>query len=194
MVEYIHHRRNRATPGTFVHGIEQVALDSPIAEQHRSKVHLQAQAILGAALLHRERLGGARVLVLASGGAAHVRMVEPELAARGTHVVLVDQDADALALTGAQLPRLALRLTTVWRNAIRGLVAVCAHGPFDIVVAGGLVDYLPDAMIVRVLQQAHQQPAHAPSGSACVQPRARETVSTVNRVPGRLALASPERH
>ena len=172
-VEYILDRRNRATEGTFGCGVEQVALDSPVAEQHRNKVRLQAQAILGGALLHRERPGGARVLVLAWGGAADVQMVEHELAALGTHVVLVDQDADALAL--ARLPRLAPKLTKVCRNVIRGLVAVRAHGPFDIVVAGGLFDYLADEVVVRGLQQARSTCSRPPS-SACSPTSPREPV------------------
>jgi extracellular factor (EF) 3-hydroxypalmitic acid methyl ester biosynthesis protein len=156
-VEYILDHQNRAEPGTFAYGLEQVALDSPIAEQHRNKVRTQAQAILQAAVEHRDRPGGARVLVLASGGAADVRMVEDELVELDTQVVLLDQDADALAFARARLPRLAPNVTTVCRNVIRGLVAVRALGPFDLVVAGGLFDYLPDQIVTRVLQQARER-------------------------------------
>lgn len=156
-VEYILDHQNHAEPGTFAYGLEQVALDSPIAEQHRNKVRAQAEAILRAAVEHRDRPGGARVLVLASGGAADVRMIQDELVELGTQVVLLDQDADALAFARERLPRLAPNLTTVCRNVIRGLVAVRAHGPFDLVVAGGLFDYLPDQVVTRVLQQARER-------------------------------------
>lgn len=156
-VEYILDHQNRAEPGTFAYGLEQVALDSPIAEQHRNKVRAQAQTILRAAVERRDRPGGARVLVLASGGAADVRMIQDELVDLGTHVVLLDQDADALAFARERLPRLAPNVTTVCRNVIRGLVAVRALGPFDLVVAGGLFDYLPDQVIARVLQQARER-------------------------------------
>lgn len=156
-VEHILDHQNRAEPGTFAYGLEQVALDSPIAEQHRNKVRMQADAILRAAVEHRDRPGGARVLVLASGGAADVRMIQDELAELDTQVVLLDQDADALAFARERLPRLAPNVTTVCRNVIRGLVAVRALGPFDLVVAGGLFDYLPDQVITRVLQQARER-------------------------------------
>ena len=162
-VEYILDRQNRAEPGTLAHGLEQVALDSPIAEQHRHKVHIQSRAILDAAIAHRDRPGGARVLVLASGGAADVRMIQDELVELGTQVVLMDQDAEALAIALERVPRLAPNVTTVCRNVIRGLVSVRAHGPFDLVVAGGLFDYLPDEIICRVLQQARAR-LLAPSG------------------------------
>jgi len=156
-VEYILDHRNRAQPGTFAFGIEQVALDSAIAEQHRQKVRIQSQAILGAAIAHRGRPGGARVLVLASGGAADVRMIQDALVRLGTRVVLVDQDADALAFALERLPRLAPRVTNVCRNVIRGLVSVRAHGPFDLVVAGGLFDYLPGDLASRLLEQVRER-------------------------------------
>lgn len=156
-VEYILAGRNLAEPGTLAFGIEHVALASPIAQQHRNKVRAQADAILNVATARQHHARGARVLVLASGGAADVRMIEVQLVECGAHVVLVDQDAGALAFARDRLPRLAPRLTTVCRNVIRGLVAVRAHGPFDLVVAGGLFDYLPDEVIVRVLEQARER-------------------------------------
>ncbi len=134
-----------------------MALDSPIAQQHRNKVRAQAQAILHSAIEHRDRPGGARVLVIASGGAADVRMVQDDLVDLGAQIVLVDQDADALAFALERLPRLASRVTTVCRNVIRGLVSVRPRGPFDLVVAGGLFDYLPDEVVTRVLQQARER-------------------------------------
>lgn len=156
-VEYILDLQNQADPGTFAYGLEQVALDSPIAEQHRNKVRAQAQAILRAAVEHRDRPGGARVLVIASGGAADVRLVQDELFDLGTQIVLLDQDADALAFALERLPRLAPSVTAVCRNVVRGVMAVRALGPFDLVVAGGLFDYLPDEVITRVLQQARER-------------------------------------
>lgn len=84
-------------------------------------------------------------------------MIQDELAELDTQVVLLDQDADALAFARERLPRLAPNVTTVCRNVIRGLVAVRALGPFDLVVAGGLFDYLPDQVITRVLQQARER-------------------------------------
>ena len=40
---------------------------------------------------------------------------------------------------------------------VRGLVAARTLGPFDLVVAGGLFDYLPDEAITRLLQQARER-------------------------------------
>lgn len=161
-VEYILDRRNWAAPGTMAYGIEQVALDSPIAEQHRNKVRLQSEAILSTAITHRSRPGGARVLVLASGGAADVRMIEGDLVRLGAKIVLLDQDAAALDFAHARVPALGPQLVTVCANVVRGLAALHPLGPFDLVVAGGLFDYLSDGLIVRVLghSRAHLLTPH----------------------------------
>jgi len=45
-VEYICDARNQSTPGTVPWAIEECALQSPVAQQHRNKVGLQARAIL----------------------------------------------------------------------------------------------------------------------------------------------------
>lgn len=163
-MEYILDHKNHAEAGTLAFGIEHVALASAIAQQHRNKVRAEARAILDVATARRHASGGAKILVLASGGAADVRMIENQLVECDAHVVLVDQDADALTFARERLPRLAPLLTTVCRNVIRGLVSVRTHGPFDLVVAGGLFDYLPDDLVTRVLQQVRER-LLAPDGS-----------------------------
>lgn len=156
-VEYIVHQHNAAPEGTFAYWVEQFALDSPIAQQHRNKVRLQARAILDTALALHHTDEGARVLVIASGGAADLGLVERELAMLKVRLVLVDQDPDALAFARARLPRLAAHLTTECRNVVRGLAAVRAHGPFDLVLAGGLFDYLPDDVATGVLHVVRER-------------------------------------
>lgn len=156
-VEYIVHQRNEAPEGTFAWWIEQFALDSPIAQQHRNKVRLQARAMLDSALALRHSPEGARVLVIASGGAADVGLVQQELAMLPGRLVLVDQDPEALAFARARLPMLESRLTMVCRNVVRGLAAVRGEGPFDLVLAGGLFDYLPDDVAIGVLRYARER-------------------------------------
>lgn len=156
-VEYIVQQRNDAPDGSFAYWVEQFGLDSPIAQQHRNKVRLQARAILDVALALRDTPDGARVLVIASGGAADIALVQQELAMLNVRLVLVDQDPDALTFARARLPLLESKITTVCRNVVRGLGAVRAHGPFDLVLAGGLFDYLPDDVASAVLRQARER-------------------------------------
>lgn len=156
-VEYILDRRNFAPPESFAYWIEQHALESPIAQQHRNKVRMQAREMEKVARSRYASGRTARLLVIASGGAADVALVQDELACLGASIVLVDQDADALAFARNRLPALSTRVSAVCRNVVRGLASVRSDGPFDLVLAGGLFDYLPDRVAVGVLQYTRER-------------------------------------
>jgi hypothetical protein len=155
-VEYLLQQRNRAAAGRFCHFIEQYALDSPIAQQHRNKVDLQASEILSAV---RRQNGSAvpRILMLAAGGSPDLRQAESGLVQQPFEATLLDQDADALAFSASHLPAIRDRLSFVRANVIRGLPRAARRGPFDLVVAGGLFDYLPDRVAIGVLRQSRNR-------------------------------------
>lgn len=152
-VEYLLQQRNHAPAGRLSYFIEQYALDSPIAQQHRNKVDLQAREVLATVRRH-EGAGVPRVLLLAAGGSPDLRQVEHALVDEPLAITLLDQDKDALAFSGSNLPLLRNRLSFVHANVIRGLPAVAKRGPFDLVLAGGLFDYLPDRVAISVLRTA----------------------------------------
>ena len=155
-VEYLLRQRNRAVAGSFGYFLEQYALGSPIAQQHRNKVDIQAQALLSAVL---RPTGSAvpKILVLAAGGSPDLRQVERTLAEQPFEATLLDQDADALAFSASHLPRIGDRLSLVCANVVRGLPRAAKRGPFDLVVAGGLFDYLPDRVAISVLRQSRSR-------------------------------------
>lgn len=155
-VEHILDHENRATPGRLSYWLEQHALDSPIAQQHRNKVDHQARAILDAVFASASTTREPRILILAAGSSPDLRLAQSILSTQRFHVVLLDQDDDALAFGAERLPLLRDRLTLVRRNVVRGLTDVKAHGPFDLVLAGGLFDYLPDRVASLVLRHARE--------------------------------------
>lgn len=155
-VEYILRQRNQAPRGRLSFWLEQYALDSPIAQQHRNKVDLQARAILEAVLCG-PAVSGPRLLVLAAGGSPDLRQIQSLLAMRAFTAVLLDQDPDALSVSAQALPLIRDRLVLVNRNVVRGLPDVRRHGPFALVLAGGLFDYLPDRVATLVLREARER-------------------------------------
>ena len=118
--------------------LDQIILNLPIVEQHRAKIAWQAACV-------RRRLDGrdrVRVLSIACGGARDLTLLEPAQLAR-LSVVLNDVDAGALALAGARLAPRVAALAAVEGNVLRRLTQLRALGPFEVIVVGGLLDYLP---------------------------------------------------
>ncbi|MEU6485880.1 class I SAM-dependent methyltransferase [Streptomyces sp. NPDC046887] len=145
MIEYLLSGRNDAEPGTLAWQIDSYLQDSAITRQHRNKIAHQAGLIRRTLSGPSADGGGRRVLLVACGGAADLRTVEPELFAAGDLVVLNDVDADALEYARAALPpATALHTTVEPGNVLQALPALERRGPYDLVLAGGLFDYLPD--------------------------------------------------
>jgi SAM-dependent methyltransferase len=147
-VEWLCNARNHAVPGSLAWAIEQCALQSPIAQQHRNKVGIQAHAMLAQVLAER----GSRIASIGCGGCRDLSLVQDFMPADAGHFVLVDADQDALAFARERLPRLASRAQFVAGSVPRVLTRL-EPASFDLVVAGGLFDYLPERWAVATLKQ-----------------------------------------
>lgn len=151
-VEWLCDARNRAEPGTVPWAIEQCSLQSPLAQQHRNKVGLQARAILKALVAKPS----ARIASIGCGGCRDLSMVQDYIPAGHGQFVLVDADAGALAFARERLDRLEGRCAFVNGRVPRVLTKLRAGGGFDLVVAGGLFDYLSDRWAVATLAAVRQ--------------------------------------
>jgi len=129
--------------------IEEYTLNSRICQQHRNKVHLQADVILECCQAKK----ASRVLSLGCGGARDLRMVGSLLENTDAEFVLCDSDADALEFARHHLGSLADRTRFVHGKVPRVVTRLKSLGKFDLVVAGGLFDYLPDRWIELMLSE-----------------------------------------
>jgi SAM-dependent methyltransferase len=150
-IEQVVSQANHAPEGTVAWLIESYCLGSPFAQQHRNRVAHQAGLITKAVL----RPGPApRVLLIASGAAPDLRLVPPQIAGHGCRFVLNDYDQAALDLAQDLLGPVARCCTFIPGNVLRALPALAAQGPYDLVLAGALFDYLPDRAARFVAGQA----------------------------------------
>jgi extracellular factor (EF) 3-hydroxypalmitic acid methyl ester biosynthesis protein len=149
-IEYLCEGTNGARPGTVGYFIEQAALTSSITQQHRNKVAWQSSKVLETCLDSREE---PRILSIACGGSRDIRSIQSLLKATPVQFLLNDMDREALSHSVTNLPYLAGKLQTVHGNVFSAVRTFRARGPFDLIVAGGLFDYLSDRQIVWLLDK-----------------------------------------
>lgn len=155
-VEYLCDGVNRAPVDSFGHAIEAYALRSAAAQQHRNKVEEQAATV---ARRLEATPGTVRVLSIGCGGSRDLlalrRHCPDPTVIRRLSVVLNDSDEAALALSHERLEAMGAitqkRLPMNVLAAVRLLVR--ERERFDLILAGGLFDYLDDrtaAFLVRM--------------------------------------------
>lgn len=154
-VEYLCDGINQASVDSFGHAIEAYALRSAAAQQHRNKVQEQA-AMVARRLEATTR--PIRVLSIGCGGSRDLlalrrHCADPSAMAR-LSVVLNDADEGALALSAPRLGDMGIAARTLPMNVLAGVrLLVRERERFDLVLAGGLFDYLDDrtaAFLVRM--------------------------------------------
>ncbi len=143
-IEYLCDAANRAAPGSLGHALEALAFRSPITCQHRNKVAFQADAILSAC---KRKPNGVRILSIGCGGCRDIRSIAQPLLEAKAEFVLCDLDYEALDFALHALGPLAERCTYLNATIPRVLRKLVPFGPFDLAIAGGVFDYLPDRWV-----------------------------------------------
>lgn len=146
-IEYLIKRANGARPQQIGWYCEEQALSCALAQQHRNKIEMQRK------LLRSAIKRNARILCLAAGGAPDLRDLECELETSGSRVILNDVDNAALAFCKTSLKRCESKVSYACGNVLRSCGNLAEQGPYDLVIAGGLFDYLPDRLASFLLRQ-----------------------------------------
>ncbi len=149
-IEYLCDHENKSTYGTIEFYIEEYALNSAIAQQHRNKLQYQSSIILDTLLNGREN---PLILSIACGGCRDILDIERYIKNIQFEMVINDIDNDALELSGKRLEHLK-DLHVVPGNIIQTLRRVEKHGPFDLIVTGGLFDHMSDKHVAFFLKHA----------------------------------------
>ena len=149
-IEYLCDHENKSVYGTVEFYIEEYALNSAIAQQHRNKLQHQSRIILDTLLNGREN---PRILSVGCGGCRDILSIERYIKHIQFELVINDIDNDALELSVKRLEYLN-DLHVVPGNIIQALRRVEKHGPFDLIVTGGLFDHMSDKHVSFFLKHA----------------------------------------
>lgn len=151
-IEYLAAGLNYSIPGSIGWHFEDIILQSPIAQQHRNKLDHQAKEIAHAVLSSRN----ARVLSVACGGCLDWVPALPLLHNFAGEIVLNDFESAALVLADSRLRPATSRIRLEHGNVLRASKRLTCCPPFNLVVAGGLFDYLSDKAIIFLLRMIHE--------------------------------------
>lgn len=150
-IGYILNGENKAAPSSFAYQIEDFFLRSAICEQHRNKVTKQASLISG--ILDKKPT--AKILSIGCGTSEDIYQCLSQIRPSGCQITLVDIDACALAYSKNKLESIAEKLITIQGNIYKIVRKLEDH--FDLVLIGGVFDYLKDNVIIVLLRElAHR--------------------------------------
>jgi SAM-dependent methyltransferase len=148
LIDQLIEGRSTAIPGSMGRLIDELVQQLPIVWQHRNKVAWQAGLVRG-------RLGGAgplHVLSLGCGSSADLGLLEDHELAR-LHVTLSDAEPQALERSRKRLEGRVASLELILGNVLRIGRRARPRGPFDLVLAGGLLDYVPTRAAELLVEQ-----------------------------------------
>ncbi len=150
-IEYICNPENKSLYGKIEYYIEEYALNSALAQQHRNKVQRQSDIILDALLNSGTPQ---KILSVGCGGCRDILKIKKYISNVPCDMVLHDVDSDALELSKNRLNNLRGTLHFVHGNFLQSLREIEKLGPFDLILAGGLFDYISDKHISFFLKHA----------------------------------------
>jgi cyclopropane fatty-acyl-phospholipid synthase-like methyltransferase len=141
---------NKSVYGTVEYFIEEYALNSAIAQQHRNKLHHQSEILLGTLLNGGENM---KILSVGCGGCRDIMSIATYIDNVNFELIINDIDNDALELSRKRLEHLK-HLHVVAGNIIQAVRKVEKLGPFDLIVTGGMFDHMSDRHVAFFLKQS----------------------------------------
>jgi len=138
---------------------EAYALSRSIAQQHRNKIQHQAARLMRTMLMNP---GRTRIASIACGSCPDLRLILDHLPPLAGDIWLNDIDEDALTFSRKALQPIASHCHFRQGDALT-FARRLPRGAFDLVLAGGLVDYLNERVATLLIQLAVR--ALAPGGT-----------------------------
>jgi extracellular factor (EF) 3-hydroxypalmitic acid methyl ester biosynthesis protein len=142
--------QNKAVPGTTGYAVEHFFLTSDICRQHIYKVQQQSALIAG--ILAKNT--AAKIMSIGCGTSEDIRLNIDKIKTSSAEFTIVDADKDALACSMQNLDAIKNQVSTIHGNIYK--IARTLTQGYDLILIGGVFDYLNDNAIVRVLSSLKQ--------------------------------------
>jgi SAM-dependent methyltransferase len=136
--------------GTLAYHLERYVLDCPASQQHRNKVAAQAD-LIRSTIAHNP---SAAILVVACGSCPDLRLLHNGLKSFQGQLWLNDIDEGALERSVAMVTTSVPQVQSAPGNVVALLRESRSLPKFDLIVAGGLFDYLEDRVARFVIKGA----------------------------------------
>jgi hypothetical protein len=150
-IEYICNLENTSQYGKIEYYIEEYALNSAMAQQHRNKVQRQSEIILDTILNGKDTQ---KILSVGCGGCRDMLKIARYVSGLHFELFLHDVDSEALELSERRLGGMSGNVHTVSGNFLQSMRKIERAGPFHLLLAGGLFDYISDKHISFFLKHA----------------------------------------
>ena len=137
--------------GTLPYYLERYLLDCTATQQHRNKVTVQANMIRSAIRNNPE----AAILMVACGGCPDLRLLLDDFKTFRGQLWLNDIDGGALEYSARTIAPAWPQVKTVRGNVVELVRDAKSLPRFDLIVAGGLYDYLEDRVVRFVTKGAY---------------------------------------
>ena len=152
-IDYLCRGQPILPPGSVEYVCELYSLTCAVAQQHRNKVHRQADLITSIVTARP----GARILILGCGSCQDVVHALPSLVGKNFELVLNDYDPGALAAAEHNLMAIYEHIELRGDSILRLLRRPTALDRFDLVLAGGLFDYFSDRHVIFIVNQVYNR-------------------------------------
>ncbi|MDR3502634.1 MAG: hypothetical protein P4L79_08635 [Legionella sp.] len=151
-IDYLYFKQNNHPKYTLKWLVEEYFYTLPVTQQHRNKVTYQANLIKEAILKNNN----AKIAVLACGGGIDLGLCEDIIKDSNATIYINDQDKDAIKRTISRCSKIADRLYPIETDILRAVKKLSKEPGFNLVVAGGVFDYLNDKISIHLIHQAYE--------------------------------------
>lgn len=147
-IEYLYVGSNTASKNSPAYYAEEFTLRGYIVEQHKNKVIYQSELITNSILSIE---GNTKILSIGSGGNIDVALSLPQIKDKDFTLVLNDMDNDAIEFSKKRLHEISDKCHFINENILRAK-EISTFAPYDLVITGGVFDYLKDRAIILLMK------------------------------------------